>query len=532
MKLLFEQFIEASNENEDKMAIYCDGESKSYKEMRTFVCRYANYLSSHGVKRGDIIGIPLNNSIESVGLIMAVTALGAGLAPVNPTLNIKDMDIAFKAANVKHIIARKSFYKEVLKENNYFLLDYDGLKLCLDGDVEELEIDNRAAYNQEINKTNKVKIHSFKEVLEMRENLPKLDNITGEETFILTLTSGSTGNPKPILLSQNNKNTRAKAHIEMYKLTKNDKILAATPLYHSLAQRLVIMPLILGATAVILPRFTPKLWLDLVRKLEVTFSIAVSAQLAQVLKELKEAEEKTCPSLRLLVSSSALLDLEVKKELVNFLQCEFHEMYGTSECSTVTDINLKEAGQKLNSVGRPLKGVDIRILSDENEELPLGEIGEIAVKTPLICEGYLNKEDVFKKAMIKGYFKTGDLGKLDTEGFLTFSGRKKEIIITGGVNVYPKDIEDKVIKLEEVLEVAAFPYKDERLGEIVALAVVTEAAEKEITKKIRLFCAKNLADFQQPHKIFILDSLPKNSMGKLVKSKLNDWVKDNKEIEK
>jgi acyl-CoA synthetase (AMP-forming)/AMP-acid ligase II len=286
------------------------------------------------------------------------------------------------------------------------------------------------------------------------------------------------------------------------------------------------MPLILGATAVILPRFTPKLWLDLVRKLEVTFSIAVSAQLAQVLKELKEAEDKSCPSLRLLVSSSALLDFEVKKELVNFLQCEFHEMYGTSECSTVTDINLKEAGHKLNSVGRPLNGVDIKILSDENEELPLGEIGEIAVKTPLICEGYLNKEDVFKKATINGYFKTGDLGKLDAEGFLTFSGRKKEIIITGGVNVYPKDIEDKVIKLEEVLEVAAFPYKDERLGEIVALAVVTEAAEKEITKKIRLFCAKNLADFQQPHKIFILDSLPKNSMGKLVKSKLNDWVKD------
>lgn len=521
MKLLFEQFIEASNENEDKMAIYCDGESKSYKEMRTFVCKYANYLSSRGVKRGDIIGIPLNNSIESVGLIMAVTALGAGLAPVNPTLNSKDLDIAFKAANVKHIIARKSFYKEVLKGDDNFLLDYPGLKLCLDGEIDDSKL-----------KDSKLEIEAFDKVLEMCDELPNLDKITGEETFILTLTSGSTGDPKPIILSQNNKNIRAKAHIEMYELTKNDKILAATPLYHSLAQRLVIMPLILGATAVILPRFTPKLWLDLVRKLEVTFSIAVSAQLAQVLKELKEAEEKTCPSLRLLVSSSALLDLEMKKELVNFLQCEFHEMYGTSECSTVTDINLREAGHKLNSVGRPLKGVDIKILSDENEELPLGEIGEIAVKTPLICEGYLNKEDVFKKSMIKGYFKTGDLGKLDAEGFLTFSGRKKEIIITGGVNVYPKDIEDKVIKLEEVLEVAAFPYKDERLGEIVALAVVTKAAEKEITKKIRLFCAKNLADFQQPHKIFILDSLPKNSMGKLVKSKLNDWVKDNKEIEK
>jgi len=521
MKLLFEQFIEASNENEDKMAIYCDGESKSYKEMRTFVCKYANYLSSRGVKRGDIIGIPLNNSIESVGLIMAVTALGAGLAPVNPTLNCKDLDIAFKAANVKHIIARKSFYKEVLKEDNNILLDYPGLKLCLDGEIEDSKL-----------KDSKLEIEAFDKVLEMRDELPNLDKITGEETFILTLTSGSTGDPKPIILSQNNKNIRAKAHIEMYDLTKNDKILAATPLYHSLAQRLVIMPLILGATAVILPRFTPKLWLDLVRRLEVTFSIAVSAQLAQVLKELKEAEEKTCPSLRLLVSSSALLDLELKKELVNFLQCDFHEMYGTSECSTVTDINLKEVGHKLNSVGRPLKGVDIRILSDENVELPLGEIGEIAVKTPLICEGYLNKEDVFKKATINGYFKTGDLGKLDAEGYLTFSGRKKEIIITGGVNVYPKDIEDKVIKLEEVLEVAAFPYKDERLGEIVALAVVTKADEKEITKKIRLFCAKNLADFQQPHKIFILDSLPKNSMGKLVKSKLNEWVKSNKEIEK
>lgn len=232
-------------------------------------------------------------------------------------------------------------------------------------------------------------------------------------------------------------------------------------------------------------------------------------------------------SLRCVVSSSALLEPYAKNELIEKLHCDFHEMYGTSEVSTATSINFKEALNKKLSVGRPLPEADVRILKDNGDQAPTGEIGEIACKTTLMCNGYYGMPDIFSAAMQKGYFKTGDIGYLDEDGYLYFSGRKKELIITGGINVYPSDVEKCVLELREVSECAAFAYPDERLGEVVALAIVTKKGKKLNKRAIHVQCAKNLADYQHPHKIFFVDQLPKNAMGKLVKSKLMEYVRLN-----
>jgi len=501
MSLLFERLREATNKNRNKLAIWCDGEERTYGEFYELVCKYSNYLINKGVIRGDIIGIPMNNSIESVALIFSSAAIGAGVAPINPTLPVDAIDTAFKAAEVKHVIARKAFFNAVGSD---YISNIKGCKLCLDSEVEGVD--------------------SFDEVLSAEATEPKVTGVTGDEALILTMTSGSTGAPKPIVLTQNNKISRADAHIDLYNITDNDNVLAATPLYHSLAERLVIMPLILGGTSVLLPRFTPILWLNCVRDQKVTFTIAVSAQLNQVSQLLSSPFVPEISTLRCVVSSSALLESHVRNELINKLSCDFHEMYGTSECSTVTDINFKESDNKINSVGRPLPGVIIRIVGDKNETLKPGEIGEITVNTPLQCAGYYKMPEAMENARLDGFFRTGDLGKLDEDGYLYFAGRKKEIIITGGVNVYPKDIEEKVATIEGVKECAAFAFADERLGEVVAVAVVSEEGAELSRKKIQLFCARNLADFQQPHKIFFLKELPRNSMGKITKMKLPEAV--------
>ena len=501
MKLLFDRLKEATEKNKNKTAIWCDGEEKTYKEFFDLVCRYANYLSGHGVIRGDIIGIPMNNSIESVALIFSSAAIGAGIAPINPTLPVDAIDTAFRAGEVKHVIARRAFFNAVGRD---YIDKIAGCKLCLDSEVEGTD--------------------SFAEVLSSSNDIPDTTGVTGDEPLILTMTSGSTGAPKPIVLTQNNKIKRADAHIGLYSITDADNILAATPLYHSLAERLVIMPLILGGTSVLLPRFTPILWLNCVRDQKVTFTIAVSAQLNQVSQLLSSPFVPEISTLRCVVSSSALLEPHVRSELINKLSCDFHEMYGTSECSTVTNINFKESKDKTNSVGKPLPGVTIRILDGNDNPLGANEIGEITVDTPLQCGGYYKMPEAMANAQINGYFRTGDLGKLDEDGYLYFAGRKKEIIITGGVNVYPKDIEEKVATIEGVKECAAFAYADERLGEVVAVAIVTNGCAEVNRKKIQLFCARNLADFQQPHKIFFLDELPRNTMGKITKMRLPEAV--------
>ena len=200
-------------------------------------------------------------------------------------------------------------------------------------------------------------------------------------------------------------------------------------------------------------------------------------------------------------------------------------MYGTSEISTATDIDFKEMPEKQKSVGKALKGVDIAIRKEDGGLCRVGEIGEITCKTELLCSGYYGMPDAFEESCLEGFFKTGDLGYMDGDGYLYYTGRIKEIIITGGINVYPIDVENCVARLDSVKECAAFSYPDERLGEVVAVAVVEKESKKINVHDIQVQCAQNLADFQQPHKIFVVDELPRNAMGKLVKGKILEYIK-------
>jgi long-chain acyl-CoA synthetase len=169
--------------------------------------------------------------------------------------------------------------------------------------------------------------------------------------------------------------------------------------------------------------------------------------------------------------------------------------------------------------------VDIRILRPDDEIAAPGEIGEIVCRTPMLFGGYFKKSELTRKAMWGDYFRTGDLGKLDEQGFLYFCGRKKDLIVTGGINVYPTDIETVLSTHPLVAECAAFPLPDERLGEIVAVAIVPADAVAFNQKLIRAHCAASLADFQQPRKYFILEALPRNGMGKIMKQTLiNDMM--------
>lgn len=500
---LADLFYQNASDMPEKQAVWCDGKTVTYKEMADLVSRYSNFLLSKGVRYGDHIAIPMNNSIESVALFFTAADLGVCLVPLNPTLPLESIKVAMQSGDMKHLIARKSFLSECKKNGG---VDVLGTTVCLDG-----EFDGACP---------------FSEVATMLTTRPACEHINGDESLILTMTSGSTGTPKPIDISQQNKVDRSMAHIRVYGLTKEDRILAATPLYHSLAERLVILPLILGATSILLPRFTPAIWLKCAAEQKPTFTIAVSAQLAQILELLKQTNTESIDSFRSIVSSSALLEEKVKMELIDKLHCEFHEMYGTSETSTITDICFQTARNKQKSVGYPFDEAKVRILFDDEErDCVVGEVGEIACKSKLTCKGYYKMDNMMQLAMVDGYFRTGDLGYLDEDGYLYFVGRKKELIITGAINVYPNDIDMVVGQIPEVEECAAFSYPDERLGEVVALAVVRKDDCELTERTIKTYCARNLADFQQPHRIFFVDALPKNAMGKLMRNNILEQIR-------
>ena len=481
MKKLIEEFYKNVDKSPNKTAVICENEEYSYIEFEKLVNNLINTLIDNGVKYKDNVGVLLPNNIEVIALIFAVSAIGAAITPLSPSLPTNAINKAFETVDAKHLISTSNILSDLFIKTT-------GSLIVLDKNIS----DNPQRYIS-----------------------PK---VIGDEPLIYTLTSGSTGQPKPIVLSQKNKIDRAAAAIKVYNINEKDIILAATPLYHSLAERLVIIPLVLGATAVLMPRFSPSLWLNTVKNHSVTFTIAVSSQLRQIAEVLTSPFLPEISSLKCIVSSSALLEPHTKKELITKLNCDFHECYGTSEIAIATNLNFFDSKDKINTVGKAIPEVDVKILNKQNKFADIDEIGEIVCKTPMLFTGYYNQEKTTKDAMHGEYFKTGDLGKIDKDGYLYFIDRKKDVIISGGINIYPYDVEEISMQYGNIKECAAFPYPDKNLGEIVALAIVTQG-EFDL-RKFKFYCAKKLADYQIPRKYFFVEQLPRNNMGKLTKHKL------------
>lgn len=519
-------FFAQAKRNPSKLAIACQGDHMSYQALANMVVRWSQAMELHGVKRGDHVAVLLPNGIPFVALMLVAAHQGLVLVPLSTSLMADAIHTACRAANVKHVVTQAALI-ELLMSAELDFSEVDGVWLSIDKPV---------AAN-----LNGHSVHAWPDW--MRANATE-DAATNEQkylssqaleddAYILTMTSGSTGAPKPIVLTQGTKYYRANAAVGLYGVTAEDVTLAATPLYHSLAERLVLIPLLTGGTSVLMRSFSVAEWLRHVHDYGVTFTIAVSSQLKQIASQIQVADPRVV-SLRCLVSSSALLTDDVKAELLDKFACDVHECYGASEIAIASNLDPLSAKMKLQSVGRPAIGVDIKILDNQGQEAPTGEVGEIVCKTPMLFGGYYQRPELTEAAMWHGYFKTGDLGKLDHEGYLHYLGRKKDLIVSGGINVYPADIEAVLHTHPAVAEAAAFAYPDEKLGEVVAVAVVlssvaqpletdAESVKKAhhlIARQLKFYCIDRLADFQQPRHFFVVENLPKNSLGKLMKYQL------------
>lgn len=502
MSRISKTFFNNSRSTPDAVAIYCEGVTITYGQLADLVSRWRNGMVEQGVKRGDHIGVLLPNSIEFVALMLVAADIGAVLVPLNTSLPIAAIHRAFVASDVKHIISVADTLAAMHDSTENDFTVFNGLWLSLDKQVSGCEFLNDL-------------------VSDVYSQKGPLQETAEDDPFILTMTSGSTGDPKPIVLTQRTKFNRAMAAVALYDITATDRILAATPLYHSLAERLVLLPLLVGGSSVLMTRFSPSEWLRCVREHEVTFTIAVSSQLKQIAERLTDEVEKTIHSLRCVVSSSAQLNTQIKAELLAKLHCEFHECYGTSEIAIASNLDGTADKNKLQSVGVAAPGVEIKILCQDGQIAAAGDDGEIICKTTMLFGGYYKRPELTAEAMWCGeYFRTGDLGRLDEDGYLYYLGRTKELIITGGINVYPQDIEVVLSQLPDVAECAVFALPDDALGEVVAAALVPRIPGVINLRTIRHFCAENLADFQQPRKYFILEELPKSGMGKVLKRML------------
>lgn len=524
MQTIYQQFCQSVRRHPHKDAIILVDEKISFFDLDKLIRKKVTEFKNLGVTAGDVVGLLLPNSIEFAIVLMVAAKLRLTLVPLCISLPINSIAKSLKLTGAKYLVCSPAFSQELRGafDGREFDAGYETIESLLEANGRRIIETNNWLLLEYIDKPDKKLANADKSYIEERNSEEIATTQFDESTFIITMTSGSTGDPKPIVLTQQTKKLRYRAAIELYSIVETDRILISTPLYHSLAERLLLLSLTQANTCVILPNYSAEQWVKAVENHKVTFTIAVSSQLKQVLPLLNN-RGSNIENLRCVVSSSELLDTKSKMQLIHQLNCDFHECYGTSEVSIVS--NLSPSDNAINSVGKPANGVEVCIIDDAGNCLPSGEVGEIVSRSELHFLAYLGMDAKTKECDWKGFFKTGDLGYLDEDGYLYFNGRKKDIVITGGINVYPKDVEGALINHPKVEEVTVVALPDERLGEIVTAVIVSSDRLPIKLKELRRCCFKGLADYQYPQKYFFVDSIAKNRMGKVMKSKVVEQIR-------
>lgn len=465
----------------------------NYQQLINKVDSLAAGLTKLGIKQGHKVALFCPNNLEFAYCLLAAAKLGIAVAPLPLTLKGRALSKALQVAECDYAIAWVSVANQLVENTILPIEKVVTIGGSIDGLVDLASIMAQTPANYL--------------TFDANINLP----------YILTMTSGSTGQPKPIVFTQATKIVRAfDATAYYYQLDKTDVVLVSTPLYHSLAQRSLLMPLMLGASVVILPKFSVSAWLDAIDTHKISFLFAVSSQLKALLPELKKAQ---LTNLKCVVSSSATLESDDKKLLLSALNCHFHECYGASEMGVISDFDITQPNVPINSVGKPLPNLRIKICDSERHLLSTGSIGEIACCSPTAFAQYYNlPEQTAQSYDDEGYFFTGDLGYLDDDGYLYYVGRTKEVIKSGGINVYPSDIELVTNYLPWVDECAAFGVDDDKFGEVILLAFVcSKNAPSNAKAQLQMHLLKELTDYQQPRILFDMAVLPKTEMGKIHK---------------
>lgn len=465
-----------------------DGELLTRERVAEDVAELASRLSGFGVRRGDRVAYLFANGPECVQLLLAITSLGAAAAPLNPAYRRQEL----------------AFYLEDLAPRALIVpggvsVDVTSVPVC------EMERGARGstlrAGGREISRG------------------PVDDAPSSDDIALLLHTSGTTNRPKQVPLLHRNLLASARAIVDHYELTDRDLAYCGVPLFHVHGLvGCVIAPLLAGSSVVLPRRFaTGTFWRHLL-DYPVTWFSAVPTIHQKVLEGAPAAPLGESSRLRFVRSASAALAPALQEKLEALLVCPVLEAYGMTEASHQISSNpLPPAPRLPGSVGLPT-GTEILIVDDGSRPLPLGGEGEVAVRGPGITPGYLNNPLANEEAFFDGWFRTGDLGRFEENGYLRLTGRLKEMIIRGGENISPYEIEAVLLSHPAVAEAACFGVPNDKYGEEVA-AVVVLRDEVEL-RDLSALCRDRLAAFKAPTLIERVDSIPKTPTGKVQRARM------------
>lgn len=493
----------------EKAAIYYEDEMITFSRLNREVDSLAGGMLELDLAFQGKVGVILGNSPDFIRAYFAIVRAGGIVVPINPLLKGEEIIYILNDAGVSHLITFPAF------------LPLIGSISPMVPSLKTVLITGNTGVKDNLPKT--AEAVSFTQLLD-RPGTPVCLDIKESDLAACLFTSGTSGKPKGALLSHSNLMFDSAASTKRTTMTGEDENLCVLPLFHSFAQLAsMIAPISLGGSITISPQFLPAEVLKLIARRRISFLCAVPSMYTALLSFLAKTEDADISSLRICISGGSPLPLEISNAYKEKYGIVILEGNGPTETSPVAYVNPPSAN-KPGSVGPPLDGVTVKIVDDNNRSLPPGEIGEICIKGPNVMQGYLNQPEATAETLIDGWLHTGDLGKVDEDGYVYIVDRKKDMIIVGGLNVYPREIEECLYRHPIVLEAAVIGVSDQDRGEVpkayISLKPGTEADPKEFI----LYCRKHLANYKCPRQVVLIDTLPKNSTGKIDKKQIKEAV--------
>lgn len=465
----------------------------TYFEINRRVDLKAGGLVSLGLKTGERAAMLIGNSPQYIISYFAILRAGGIAVPVNTFLT--PVEISY-----------------ILKDSGARILIYDNGFIPQVQEIKEGVLDLKAV--------------SFDDIPQRMSEAHEDDN---DKTAVLLYTSGTTGLPKGVMLTHGNLLSNAEACMKVMHLSGRDRILLFLPLFHSFSFTVcVILPIYAGASIVLLRSVKPFSGvIKSIFKNRITFFVAIPAVYNILSKKriplFLNYVLKLLINIKVCVSGAAALPDDTLKAFEDRFKLPLIEGYGLTEASPVVSVNPPDGIRKPSSVGLPLPGVDVKVIGEDGESLPAGNIGELLVRGPNVMKGYFNNSEGTEVVLKNGWLYTGDMAKLDEDGYIYIVDRKKDLIIVGGMNIYPGEIENVIIKHPSVDESAmvGIPYGK---GEELPVLFIKKRRDAMLDEKeIRSFMDGKIAPFKKPRRIIFVDDFPKTATGKIKKAELKKW---------
>ncbi len=522
------EYLEESALNNPKMkALYFMGREMTYEEVYEQALKLAGFLQSLGIKKGDRVAIMLPNTPQAVIGYYAVLMAGGIVVQTNPLYQERELEYQLQDSGAKVIICLDILLPRVSKVKKNTALDH----IVVTQIKEYLPFPKnliypfiqKKQYNMVVKLEASADTHLWSQVIsETGRRLEACAIDPKEDLALLQYTGGTTGYPKGVMLTHYNlvsNGLMSKAWLGSKQ--KRDIVMGVLPFFHVYGMTTVMnYSIMTGSKMILMPKFEPEDVLKTIEKQKPTvFPGAPTIYIA--LLHHPRLKQYDLSSIEACLSGSAPLPAEVQQQFQKVTKGNLVEGYGLTESSPVTHSNFLNGNNVSGSIGVPWPDTDVKIVDMESlQELPYGDIGEIAVKGPQVMKGYWNREEETEQVLKDGWLHTGDIGYMDERGYFYVVDRKKDMIIAGGYNIYPREVEEVLYEFNGVQEVVIAGVPDEYRGETVKAYIVPKLGVQLDEEELDRFCRKHLAAYKVPRIYEFMDELPKTAVGKILRRKL------------